>query len=131
MNLENAVDIYLSQSTNEIIFLRRRDEMYLVLSGVYDTKDIGHLAMSAIDSNLFNDFEWFVADENFRIEWGDVLCASAWRDTGKLTVTSPLYVENIEDHPQIKLAKNPKYDELGEAILGRFDYGKRMQEKNA
>ncbi|MBL1275318.1 MAG: hypothetical protein COB30_004470 [Ectothiorhodospiraceae bacterium] len=131
MNLNNGVDIYLSQSTKEILFLRRRDEMYLVLSGDYEAKDIGHLAMSAIDSKLFDDFEWNTTDENFYIDWDDVLCASTWRGSGSLVVTSPVYVANIEEHPQIKLANNPKHSELGEAILGRFAYCKQMQVKNA
>ena len=131
MNLDHGVDIYLYRSTGEIVFIRQRDTTFFVLEGEYEPKDIGHITMSALDSKLFKDYEWKVIDKNFCINWGGVLCASARRESDSVVVTSPLYEKNIEDHPQVWLPKNPKYTELGEAILGRFEYGKVMEEKNA
>ena len=128
MNLDHAVDIYFYQNSRDILFLRRRDEKYFILKGEYESNDIGHAAMSAIDSDLFKDYEWINIDESFSIDWDVVLCASAWRDSGSLIVSSPVYVKDIEKHPKILLSKNPKFSELGEAVMGRFKYCREMEE---
>jgi len=110
------------------MLLRRRDESVLVLPGTSEPRELGHAVLSGVDAKYQKDFPWKPIRDDFCIDWDNVVAAVAWREAGALVVSTPLYVEEIDKHPKIKLIKLPNHRELGEAILGRLEYSKEMQD---
>ncbi|MEW8508719.1 MAG: hypothetical protein AB2598_18665 [Candidatus Thiodiazotropha sp.] len=109
------------------MLLRRRDDSVLLLPGSSEPRELGHAAISGIDSKFQNDYTWKSIGDDFNIDWDNIVIAVAWRQDGALMVSTPFYVEDIDKHPKIRLNKLPKHQELGEVILGRLEYSKEMQ----